>query len=68
MRPKTKNKEKMAFITGSDEIDDVSIVLFPNVYKKYHINNKDVIYLRGKVEKRFDKYQVIANYIEKVDY
>ena len=64
----TKNKEKMAFITGSDEIDDVSIVLFPNVYKKYHINNKDVIYLRGKVEKRFDKYQVIANYIEKVDY
>lgn len=64
----TKNKEKMAFITGSDELEDISIVLFPNIYKKYHIDNKDVIYLRGKVEKRFDKYQIIASYIEKIDY
>lgn len=64
----TKNKDKMAFITGTDEINDISIVLFPKIYERYHINEKDIIYLKGTVEKRLDNYQVIANYLEKIDY
>ena len=64
----TKNKDKMAFINGSDELEDISIVLFPKTYEKYHISKNDIIYVRGKVEKRFDKYQIIANIIEKINY
>ena len=64
----TKNKDKMAFINGSDELEDISIVLFPKTYEKYHISKNDIIYVKGKVEKRFDKYQVIANNIEKINY
>lgn len=64
----TKNKETMAFIDAVDELSSISIVLFPQIYSKYHISSNDIIYLRGKVEKRFDKYQIIANYIEKINY
>ncbi len=64
----TKGKEKMSFIEGSDELANVSIVLFPKVYKRYHIEKNDVIYLTGRVEKRFDKYQIIASMIEKIEY
>lgn len=64
----TKNKDKMAFINGSDELDDISIVLFPKSYEKYHVSRNAIIYVKGKVEKRFDNYQVIANFIEKINY
>ena len=50
------------------ELEDISIVLFPKTYEKYHISKNDIIYVKGKVEKRFDKYQVIANNIEKINY
>ena len=65
---KTKNNEKMAFINGSDELSDISIVLFPKTYEKYNISKNDIIYVTGRVEKRFDKYQIIANNIEKIIY
>ena len=63
----TKDKDKMAFITGSDEVTSVSIVLFPKVYQNCNLNKGDIIYLTGKVEKRYDKYQVIAQKIDKID-
>lgn len=64
----TKNNDKMLFITGSDEIKLVDIVLFPKTYEKYNnINKDDIILVRGKVEKRFDQYQIIANSIEFID-
>ena len=63
----TKNQDKMLFITGSDELRMIDIILFPKTYKKYsNINPNDILLIRGKVEKRFDKYQVIANTIEKI--
>ena len=64
----TKNNEKMAFINGNDELSDISIVLFPKTYEKYNISKNDIIYITGRVEKRFDKYQMIASNIEKIIY
>ena len=61
----TKNKDNMCFVTGSDEITTLDIVLFPKVYKKYqNIKVGNIIKITGKIEKRFDKYQLIANVLE----
>ena len=63
----TKNQDKMLFITGSDELRMVDIILFPKIYKKYsNIEKNDIMLITGKVEKRFDKYQIIASEIKKV--
>ena len=61
----TKNNDVMAFIKGSDEYGDIDLTLFPNTYKKFNnITLGNVIGVTGKVEKRFDKYQVIVNNIK----
>ena len=58
----TKNNSKMCFITGSDEINQVECVMFSNVYDKYsNIKRGNILRIIGKVEKRFDKYQIIIN-------
>ncbi|MBP3460907.1 MAG: DNA polymerase III subunit alpha [Bacilli bacterium] len=60
----TKNNEQMCFITGSDEFDSIDIVLFPKTYQKYNkFNIDDIIKINGRVEKRFDKYQIVVNSI-----
>ena len=62
---KTKDKEDMAFITASDEIDTTEFVLFPKVYKDYtNLSKNDIVYVNGKVERR-NNYQIIVNSIEK---
>ena len=64
----TKNNEKMVFITGSDELNKVDIVLFPRVYQQYNnFEIGDVLKVKGKVEKRFDKLQIVLNSLEKLD-
>ena len=64
----TKNKEKMIFVTGSDELSKIEIVVFPKTYKQIkQINTSDIIKIKGKVEKRFDQYQIIANQIIKLN-
>ena len=61
----TKNNDVMAFITGEDEYGEVSLTVFPNVYKRFNnIEIGDIINIFGKVEKRFDKYQVVVNDIK----
>ena len=63
----TSKGDKMAFITGSDEISTIDIVMFPTTYSKYNdINNNDILKINGRVEKRFDKYQIVVNEIEKL--
>ncbi|MCI9586207.1 MAG: DNA polymerase III subunit alpha [Bacilli bacterium] len=63
----TKRKEKMMFITGSDELSKVDIVLFPKIYNRYsNINEHDVLHVTGKVEKRFDQLQIVANVVLKL--
>ena len=61
----TKKNEKMCFINAMDEVSNIDLVLFPKVYEKnQNINRLDVIHLFGRVEKRFDKVQIIVNKIE----
>ena len=58
----TKNNDVMCFIKASDEYGTVDLTLFPNTYTKYNdIKKKDVIEIYGRVEKSFDKYQIIVN-------
>ena len=56
----------MWFITGSDEVSQADILLFPRVYEKVDIKVGDTILIQGKVEKRFDKYQIVVNKLKKL--
>ncbi|MBP3920886.1 MAG: DNA polymerase III subunit alpha [Bacilli bacterium] len=58
----TKKGEKMCFVTGTDEISEIDIVFFPRNYDD-RIRKGDIIYINGKIEKRFDKFQIIVNKI-----
>lgn len=61
----TKKNDIMAFLTASDEYGQISLTLFPKTYKEHNnINKKDIIRIYGRVEKRFDQYQVIVNNIK----
>jgi len=63
----TKSNKKMAFLLGSDEIGTIDVTLFPNMYENLSdVAKGDVILVTGKVEKRFDKYQLVASKIEKI--
>ena len=61
----TKNNDKMVFLTVEDEEVVIDAILFPETYKKYpNIKVSDVIELTCRVEKRFDKYQLVVNEIK----
>ena len=46
----TKNKEQMMFITGSDELSKIDIVIFPRIYKNIKsVNIGDIVSIKGKV-------------------
>ena len=52
----------MLFVSGSDEVNNVDLVLFPTIYEKYNNLEKGMILsIFGKVEKWFDKYQIVVN-------
>ncbi len=64
----TKKNEKMCFISGSDELNTVDVVLFPREYEKYQdIEVGDVLLITAKVEKRFDKFQLVVSEIKKLE-
>ena len=63
----TKNKEKMLFITGSDEYSEIELVIFPKIYEKYYnISKGEIIKFNCNVEKRGSDYQLIVNKLEKL--
>lgn len=65
---KTKNNEEMCFITGSDEVTNLDIVLFPTIYEMYkNIEIGDILKINGKVERRFDKYQLVVSRLEFIE-
>ena len=61
----TKSKEKMCFVTASDEISTADVVFFPRAYT-IAFDVHDILYINAKVEKRFDKYQLVVNRINQV--
>ena len=64
----TSKGDKMCFITGSDELGVIDIVLFPREYKKnIGLKKDDICFIEGIVEKRFDKYQIIVKKIIRVN-
>ena len=63
----TKNGDKMAFVTGSDETASKEFILFPKVYKQYESTNiGDLLKIRGRVEKRLDETQIIVDKIKRL--
>ncbi len=65
----TKNNDVMAFITGSDEYGSITVTLFPDLYKEFrNLAKRDIIRVFGRVERRFDRYQVVAKEVRILGY
>ncbi len=65
---KTKNNEDMAFVDTSDETGRITLILFPKIFKNYYnIKKGELIKVNGKVEKRYDDYQIICNKIINIE-
>lgn len=65
---KTKDGANMAFLVCSDETDNIDLIIFPNKFNLISdIKVGDVVNIYGKVEKRYDKYQILINDIKKVN-
>ena len=63
----TTKGEKMCFISGSDELSTTVVVMFPKIYNNFkNLSHGDIILVKGRVEKRFDEFQVVANEIIKL--
>ncbi len=63
----TKKKERMAFLTISDEYSKMTAILFPKVYaSSFGLKKGDIIKVLGKVEKRLSDYQLIVTKVEKL--
>ena len=61
----TKKKEKMAFITISDEEEKREVIMFPKIYNEFYgIKKGDIIKVNGRVERRMSEYQIVANKVE----
>jgi len=63
----TKKKDTMAFFTGSDNTGSLSIVVFPKKYLEVidkKVDKGDVLMITGRVERRFDEYQIILEEME----
>ena len=64
----TKKGDKMAFLTGSDEATMLDFTLFPKVYQQYpNLDRGDILKIRGRVEKRYDEWQVIVDKIKRLN-
>ncbi len=63
---KTKDNEKMAFITASDEYGEIDVVMFPKTYEKYYnLTRGEVVLITAKVEKRINQYQLVVYSIKR---
>ncbi len=64
---KTKDEMNMAFIVCSDETDNTDLIVFPNKFNLIsNVKSGEIINVYGRVEKRYDKYQILVNDIKKV--
>ena len=62
----TKSGDKMMFINASDAFGNAELVMFPKTYNKYfNISVPGVYKIKGKVEKRFSKLQIVLYDLER---
>lgn len=62
----TKKNDVMCFITASDNTGSTVLIVFPDLYKE--VNNfkrNEILKIKGKVERRFNEFQIICNEIER---
>ena len=65
---KTKTGTTMCFINASDETSNLDFVLFPkNIDMLKNINKNDLVIVQGTIAKRFNKYQININRLNKVE-
>ena len=63
----TKRNEKMMFLNASDSYGTVELVMFPKTYNKFfNIPIPGVYKVKGKVEKRFSRLQLVLFDVERV--
>jgi DNA polymerase-3 subunit alpha len=56
----------MCFLTGSDNTGSISLVVFPDLYKtNNNFQKNEIIKIKGKVERRYDEYQVVCIVIDR---
>ena len=60
----TKKGDKMAFVNVSDETSNVDLTLFPKIYEDNKLKRGNIILVRGKVERRLDKYQIVVDKVK----
>jgi len=64
----TKNNEKMAFLTASDETDVGNFVVFRSTMKDLeNIKTGELVLIEGRVARRMLEYQINVNKIEKIN-
>lgn len=64
----TKKGEDMMFFDGSDEYSKLDFTLFPKIYEQYsNIKVGDIIKIEGRVERRYDTYQIVVSKVEKLN-
>lgn len=64
----TKNNDRMAFYLASDDTAQADLTLFPKAYEKYKdIDKGEIVLVKGEVQRRFDKYQIIVNEIKRIN-
>lgn len=66
----TKKGEPMAFVVVSDTSGDISLTLFPEIYRKYihELEKNKVFYIEGKTEMRKSQgMQMIVQLMQEVD-
>ena len=54
----------MAFVNVSDETSNVDLTLFPKIYEDNKLKRGNIILVRGKVERRLDKYQIVVDKVK----
>ena len=56
------------FVDASDEYLKRDFTMFPKAYEKYsNLKVGDIIKVEGKVERRYDTYQIIIEKLEKLN-
>lgn len=64
----TKKGEDMMFFDGSDEYSRESFTMFPKTFEQFDfIKVGDILKVDGRVERRYDTFQVVVNKVEKLN-